>query len=191
MRKLLIVTLSAMLMSPAALAATDQEKALNDLATGEIRSWVAEAIVIDAIRAQNKKNAGISQDRIDKLDKQWRAETKATSRPLIDSVLATALSRHLKGVKEKGKGLYTEIFVMDNKGLNVGQSDVTSDYWQGDEGKWQKTFLVGPDAVFVDEVEFDDSTQTYQAQVNVAIADPDTGKVIGSITVGVNVELLK
>lgn len=191
MRKLLFGILAAMLLSPAALAATDQEKALNDLATGQIRNWVAETIVIDAVRAQNKKNAGLSQDQIDKLDKQWRAETKASSRPLVDSVLATALSQHLMGVKEKGKGLYTEIFVMDNKGLNVGQSDMTSDYWQGDEGKWQKTFLVGPDAVFVDEVEFDESTQSYQAQVNVSIADPDTGKVIGSITVGVNVELLQ
>lgn len=191
MRKLLFGILAAMLLSPAALAATDQEKALNDLATGQIRNWVAETIVIDAVRAQNKKNAGLSQDQIDKLDKQWRAETKASSRPLVDSVLATALSQHLMGVKEKGKGLYTEIFVMDNKGLNVGQSDMTSDYWQGDEGKWKKTFLVGPDAVFVDEVEFDESTQSYQAQVNVSIADPDTGKVIGSITVGVNVELLQ
>jgi hypothetical protein len=180
-----------MLLSPAALAATDQEKALNDLATGQIKAWVAETIVIDAVRAQNKKNADLSQDHIDKLDKQWRAETKASSKPLIDSVLATALSRHLKGVKDKGKGLFTEIFVMDNKGLNVGQSDVTSDYWQGDEGKWKKTFLAGPDTVFVDEVEFDESTQSYQAQVSVSIADPDTKKAIGSITVGVNVELLK
>ncbi len=191
MRKLLFGILAAMLLSPAALAATDQEKALNDLATGQIKSWVADATVIDAVRAQNKKNAGLSQDQIDKLDKQWRAETKASSKPLIDSVLATVLSKHLKGVKDKGAGLFTEIFVMDDKGLNVGQSDVTSDYWQGDEGKWKKTFLAGPNAVFVDEVEFDESTQTYQAQISVSIADPDTGKVIGSITVGVNIELLQ
>jgi hypothetical protein len=33
----------------------------------------------------------------------------------------------------------------------VGQSDVTSDYWQGDEGKWQKTFGTGDaNAIFVD-----------------------------------------
>jgi hypothetical protein len=80
---------------------------------------------------------------------------------------------------------------MDNKGLNVAQSDVTSDYWQGDEAKWKKSFLAGPDGLFIDEVEFDESTQTYQAQVSVSIADPDSGEAIGAITVGVNVELLE
>ena len=43
---------------------------------------------------------------------------------------------------------------MDKFGLNVGQSSVTSDYWQGDEDKFQKTFAVGPDAVFIDEPEY-------------------------------------
>jgi hypothetical protein len=46
--------------------------------------------------------------------------------------------------------MITEMFVMDAKGLNVGQSDVTSDYWQGDEAKWQKTYGAGPGVVFVD-----------------------------------------
>ena len=71
---------------------------------------------------------------------------------------------------------------MDMKGLNVGQSDVTSDYWQGDEAKWQKTYGVGPSAVLIDEVEFDDSSQTYQSQVSIAVV---------AVTVGVNVEMLE
>jgi uncharacterized phage infection (PIP) family protein YhgE len=37
--------------------------------------------------------------------------------------------------------------VKDNKGLNVGQSDVTSDYWQGDEAKWKKSYKMGAGAV--------------------------------------------
>src|SRR3546814_1455058 len=77
---------------------------------------------------------------------------------------------------------------MDNRGLNVGQSDVTSDYWQGDEAKWQKSYQGGADAIFVDEVEMDESTQTFQSQVSMPIVDPATGEVIGAITVGVNVD---
>jgi hypothetical protein len=45
--------------------------------------------------------------------------------------------------------------------------------------------------MFIDEVEFDDSTQTYQVQVSISVADPDSGEAIGAITVGVNVELLQ
>ena len=65
---------------------------------------------------------------------------------------------------------------------------MTSDYWQGDDAKWQKTYQVGPHAVFVDEVEQDESTQRYQTQVSVSIADPVTGEVIGAVTIGIDAE---
>lgn len=190
MRKILPIGVMWCMLSTVAFAANHEKDAVRDLADSQVKAWIAEAMVIDAIRAQNTKHTSLSQADIDALDKQWRAETKASSQPMIDSVLATPLSKYLAGIKQKGAGLFTEIFVMDNRGLNVGQSDPTSDYWQGDEAKWKKTFLAGPGAVFVDDVEFDDSTQTYQSQLSMAITDPDTGKVIGSITVGVNVELL-
>jgi hypothetical protein len=42
--------------------------------------------------------------------------------------------------------------------MNVGQSDVRSDCWQGDEAKWQQTYLKGADAIHIGEVEFDESS---------------------------------
>ena len=86
--------------------------------------------------------------------------------------------------------MISELFVMDAKGLNAGLSDVTSDYMQGDEAKWQKTYQVGPDAVFIDDVEFDESSKAFQSQVSATVVDPATGKAIGAITIGVNVEKL-
>lgn len=190
MRKILLIALSLSLLPVVAFATSHEKDATRKLADSQVKAWTANAAVIDAIRAQNSKHAGLTQAEIDALDKQWRAETGASGGPLMDGVLAAPLSKYLAGVKKEGAGLFTEIFVMDNRGLNVGQSDPTSDYWQGDEAKWKKTFLAGPDAVFVDDVEFDESTQSYQSQLSMAISDPDTGEVIGSITVGVNVELL-
>jgi hypothetical protein len=49
--------------------------------------------------------------------------------------------------KAAAGGVIFEIFIVDNKGLNVAQTDPTLDYMQGDEAKFQKTFLVGPEAV--------------------------------------------
>lgn len=190
MRKILPIGIICSMLSTVAFAASHEKDAIRDLADKQVKSWVTNKAVINAIRAQNDKHARLSQADIDALDKQWRAETKASSSPMIDGVLAAPVSKYLDGVKQKAAGLYTEIFVMDNRGLNVGQSDPTSDYWQGDEAKWKKTFLAGPGAVFVDDVEFDESSQIYQSQLNMAITDPDTGKVIGAITIGVNVELL-
>lgn len=79
---------------------------------------------------------------------------------------------------------------MDNHGLNVGQSEITSDYWQGDEAKWQKTFLADAGSMHISEVEQDEFTQTYQSQLSLSVIDPASGAVIGVITIGTNVEAL-
>ena len=163
---------------------------ITNFANDTVKQWIANPIVINAVKAQNEESASLSQSDIDTLDQQWRAETGAGSRPMIDEILGNELSKFLSGAKVETQGLATEIFVMDNKGLNVGQSDVTSDYWQGDEAKWQKTYLAGSDSLFIDEIEQDESTQTFQSQVSMPTVDPATGEVIGAITVGVNVDAL-
>ncbi len=168
--------------------ANELKEQIRSFAETQIRAWASDPVVIEAVKAQNARNAALTQADIDRLDKQWRAETKAAEKPLINKVLSNRLSAYLKKIKADGKGIYTEIFVMDNKGLNVGQSDVTSDYWQGDEAKWKKSFLAGPDAIFVDEIKEDESTQQFQSQVSIPIVDPATNSTIGAVTVGINVD---
>jgi hypothetical protein len=190
MKKIFIAALITIFLSPTAVVAGEYDGRIRDLVKNQIKGWTTNPAIVAAINSQNGKHATLSQANIDALDKNWRAETKANAKPMNNEMLSRDASKDLAGYKNESAGLFTEIFVMDNKGLNVAQSDVTSDYWQGDEAKWKKTYMVGPDGMFIDEVEFDESTQTYQAQVNLAIADPATGKAIGAITVGVNVELL-
>ena len=79
---------------------------------------------------------------------------------------------------------------MDARGLNVAASGVTSDYWQGDEAKFRETFGKGPRAMHISEVEFDESSQTFQSQLSVPIVDPVTQEPLGAITVGLNAEQL-
>ncbi|SDF27315.1 hypothetical protein [Thalassobaculum litoreum] len=188
--KALGVVATVVAFSAGAASANDFASQITDVLSKQVRPWLSDPTVIEAVKAQNAETAGLSEAEIDALDKQWRAEAEAGSGPLIDKVLAGKLSAFLKKKKAASDGLYSEVFVMDAKGLNVGQSDVTSDYMQGDEDKWQKTYPVGPDAVFIDEVEFDDSSGQFQSQVNATIADPATGQAIGAITIGINVEKL-
>lgn len=193
MKKILLSALStSLLLGLVSMASANEYAAqLKELATTNIKEWSQSSEVVSAIKAQNKTSEGLDQGKIDMLDKQWRAETKGSDKTMINKVLGNSLSTYLKGVKEQSQGLYTEIFVMDMKGLNVGQSDVTSDYWQGDEGKWQKTYGAGPDGMLIGDVEFDDSSQTYQSQISVSIVDPASNTVIGAVTIGVNVEGLE
>jgi len=188
MKKLLISLAAVAFMSTTAMAEDAHVAPIKELVKTQVQAWLNSPEVINAVKAQNAEHAGLSQADIDTLDKKWRAETKASDKPMINKVLSNALSKYLKKVEADSHGLYTEIFVMDNKGLNVGQSNVTSDYWQGDEAKFKKSYGAGNGAVFVDGIEQDESTQQFQSQVSVAISDG--GQVIGAVTIGINVDQL-
>ena len=157
----------------------------------QTRKWLNTDIVDISIGAQNKRYADISQADIDALDKQWRAEREAQDQPLIAATLSNPLSVYLSRIQARSLGLYPEIFVMDVKGLNVGQSSITSDYWQGDEDKYQKTFAVAKDAIFIDEPEWDDDLKIWRVQLNMTLTDPSGANAIGAATVEVNLTELQ
>jgi hypothetical protein len=182
---------STLLLSGQAHAQQDvRTTAVVEFIDRAVRPWLKEPAVVNALIAQNAAHAGLSQADIQDMDARWRAELYSAARPMIEAQLSNALSLYLKGQQRAAQGLITEIFVMDNRGLNVGQSDITSDYWQGDEAKWLKTFGAGPGTLHVDEAERDESTQLMQSQASLPIEDPQTGEVIGAITIGVNLDAL-
>lgn len=164
---------------------------INANVIASVREWSQTPIVIDALKAANRTHQDLSQDQIDALDKTWRAETKVEDQPMIAATMVHPLSSYLIRIQARSLGLYSEVFVMDNKGLNVGQSSVTSDYWQGDEAKYQKTYSVGPDAVFIDEAEFNEDSKTWRVQLNLSVVDPADKRAIGAITVEFNMTELE
>jgi hypothetical protein len=179
----------ALLLCSAAGAQQDiRITAVADFIDSNVRPWLDEPAIINAVIAQNAIHARLGQAAIDKLDARWRTEFSSAARPMIEAQLSNPLSLYLKGQQRAAGGLVTEIFVMDNRGLNVGQSDVTSDYWQGDEAKWQESFGAG--LLHIEEAQRDESTQLMQSQASLPIKDPRTGAVIGTITVGINLDAL-
>ncbi len=188
-RILFLAALAASVSTP--LFADEFEAPLTELAHGELAAWVADPVIVVAVQAQNTANASLTQAEIDGLDAAWRAEVGAAPAPMIDATLASPASVWLRQRQEASAGLVTEVFVMDNRGLNVAQSEVTSDYWQGDEPKWQDTYGVSATALHIAEVELDESTQIYQSQVSMPVVDPATGAAIGAVTFGIDVSLLQ
>jgi hypothetical protein len=182
------VALAMFVGSPAA-AEEAHVAPVKDYLESNVKAWVNDPAIIDAIKAQNAEHANLKQADIDALDQKWRAEVEADAHPMIDGVLSRPISAFLKSKQEASDGTITEIFVMDDKGMNVGQSSTTSDYWQGDEGKFQKSFGAGAGAIFVDDAEKDESTQMLQSQASMTISD-ESGKPIGAITIGVNLDKL-
>ena len=182
--------MAALLSSATFASANEFEPAMQDYLDAEIMGWATNADIVAAIAAQNAQTMGYDQSQIDALDQAWRAEVGMGDTPTITPVITNAASDVLRELVEQSGGRVTEIFIMDMHGLNVAASDVTSDYWQGDEAKFQKTHGMGPDAVHFSEVELDESTQRYQGQISLTINDPATGKPIGAMTVGVDADSL-
>ena len=190
--RLALGMIAALMLSNGIAIAQDNEfsEPLTALAQGEIKNIAANPALIAAIVAQNATTSGYDQAKIDALDQQWRAEVDAASKPLIDATLSNEASVYLAKVQEDSAGMFTEIIATDAKGLNAAQSTISSDYWQGDEDKWSKTYGAGPDAIFIDGAEKDESTQMLQSQGSIAIKDPASGEAIGAITVGINLDAL-
>jgi hypothetical protein len=160
-------------------------KSVTDYVRANVKPWLSDPIVVNAVKAQNVESAKLTNYQINKLDNGWIDRSKQ----LIDSKMNNELSTFLRKKKEGANGVIFEIFVFDNKGLNVGQTDLTQDFNQGDEAKYWKTYQVGPDAIFVDKVEKDHDKNISQASLT--IKDPATGQAIGAVTVGVDVDKLK
>lgn len=177
-----LLSFSLLALTPSAFAL--DEAGAKALIAEKMNSWALDPTLIDAVKAQNMETNGYDQTKIDELDKKWKDSDFST----IDKVMKSKLSDYLRGVVTRSDDLFTEIIVMDAKGLNVGISDKSSDYWQGDEDKFTKTFGVGPDAIHLGKVELDDSTQMSQQQISFTLVHD--GVSIGAVTVGLNVDKL-
>ncbi len=157
-----------------------------------VADWISSEPIIAAIRLQNEQHAELTAAEIDELDKAWRAEiaSEGNDRPFVQRVMDNAASKFLKQQQRQANWMIVEIIVMDAKGLNVALSTPSSDYWQGDEDKHQKTFQAGTDEPFIDAVEYEAETGLLLSQVNRTLFDPTTGAPIGAVTVSVNMNKL-
>lgn len=185
---LLLASSTAALSEP---PAPDVKRLITDAVIADINVWLKNEIVTMSIEAQNKRLTKLTQAEIDALDQQWVKEREVADKPLIAATLSNPLSVYLNRIQGRSLGLFAEIFVMDQNGLNVGQSSITSDYWQGDEGKFQKTFQVAKDAIFIDDAEWDDEAKVWRTQVNFTLTDASGNTPIGAATVEINLTELE
>ncbi len=164
-----------------ALAGEPAPAKVKTLATTKLKALGTDATIVAAVKAANAEGRTLAQ--IKTRDAEWQKTPgiDANMKALMDNTCGKYLH------KLQGEMPYlAEAFVMDNQGANVAMSDKTSDYWQGDEPKWQESYKGGAGAVHIGEVKFDDSTQTYMVQISVPVMD--AGHAIGAVTFGVDVD---
>ncbi len=190
MKRTAVFVLAFVCTAPMAFAQDYQAK-LAAYYEANLRALSSAPELVAAVVAANTTNAGLDQASIDAMDAAWKAEVGTTATPTISPILDNAAAEYLRGTVAASGGTILEAFATDALGLNVAVSAPTSDMWQGDEDKFTKVFPMGPDAVFYGDVELDESTQTYQAQISIPVVDPATKTVIGTLTVGLNADTLQ
>jgi hypothetical protein len=187
MKKILVLIFVSMFMIVSAGIVCAGEKApqkVIELANSTLAGHGMDPVIVEAVKAENSKGKTLSQ--IQEMDAKWKAHAGIAD--YMKAIMDSECGKYLRTVQNSAP-YYAEIFVMDNQGANVAMTDKTSDYWQGDEAKFKKSFNGGAGSVFVDEVEFDDSAQAYLVQVSVPVKDGD--KVIGAITFGIDVDKIQ
>lgn len=168
------------------LTSADVQAAVQQLVRTEIRPWLRDKIILEALRAQNRETAGVSPARIQQLEKQWQEEYVSGAHELIEAIMERPVSRYLRRVKLDGVGLYREIYLMDAVGLLTGAVDPDNAYWYGETPDWLQSFKAGPDAVYISSLEFDESALAWVIQISVPVVDPKTDVPIGAISVSLD-----
>ena len=172
------ILLSLVLTSAALAQSAQTTQRLLDAEAAKLRAWGNDPVIIAAVRAQNSKRVTIS--RIKELDAAWSAGKNGE---LVKQVTTGACADFLRKLVATN-ARYRETFMMDDRGALVCATQRTSDYWQGDEAKWQRAFADGKGAVFIDRPRFDESTSQNLAQISIPVME--NGRAIGVITVGVS-----
>jgi hypothetical protein len=160
------------------------EAKVKTFAKDKLLPLVTDEVWVREIKAQNAKK--VTLDEIKKIDEAWiKAEEEL---PIQKEKLSNACAQEVRKIASAIPAL-RETFVMDDQGANVGQNNLTSDFWQGDEDKWQKTFAGGKGGIDIGKAKFDKSANATLQQVSLPIIDAD-GSVIGAVTFGIAIDSL-
>ncbi|MBB3134198.1 hypothetical protein FHS26_001914 [Rhizobium pisi] len=162
---------------------------VRDYVERRVRQMVKTPLVLNAIAEQNVEFGNVSEMDMRVLDETYRSEVIQHHLQMVKLLLDKSVSHYLKAMQDASQGAIVEFFVTDSHGLNVGQSAITTDYWQGDEEKYLKTFANGSREIFIDRAERNESTQMLETQASFVVMDGQD-RPIGVATVTIAVDAL-
>ena len=149
---------------------------------------VQDRVIVSEVRKSNERNKNLSLQDILKLDKQWREAPNDDN--FIQGFLNNAVAVRLIEFQNTSAG-FPEIFVVDMYGLNVGQTNKTTDFYQADEDWWVRSYNKGAGLAFHGPIEFDESAQKVAIALYVPVVDPTTNRVIGVTKAIVDIASIK
>jgi len=127
-------------------------------------------------------------------DSKWQALAPERSTELARAILELPGSRALHAWKLTHQELVTEAMLTNNMGTLTAMSQLTSDYWQGDEPKFNQVVenlragLSGLDVIFLSDIRYDASTSRFQVTVSAPVGPVTNNIPKGIIALGLDIE---
>lgn len=163
----------------------ENEQSLANLVE-PLSRWLASDWVREPVLLGNARNQYLSIEAINRIDQQWIEEVRTGEFDLIAEVLSRDLSTRLALIRRQSQGVFSELFITDIHGTTLGTSDITSDWFQGDEGPFD-AIVTRREPVQIEAIAYDESTRRFLSQIALPIRDTN-GDLIGMLVAGVNVE---
>lgn len=161
---------------------------VRDLLYRKIERWKRLPKLEEFLKTQNQKNERLKQATILERDKKWRKAFAENDFSYPIGLIDQELSAHLREIKKQSMDMITEIIITDERGLNLAISDMTSDYWQGDEAKFIEAFGKPVSALYFSDIIYDESTRRFQIHLSVPLFTEQNLTPLGVMIFGVDVE---
>ena len=160
---------------------------IEDLLNVKIRFATHMGFIPSLVRAvENQNNLSISLADIKANDESWKKADEG-SNTLIRRVTQNDVAKYFQRRVENNPAI-DEVFLTDNQGANVAAFPPTSDYWQGDEDKWSRSYNNGDGVVYIGPLEYDESTKKTQVQISAPVVSQN--ETIGVLVLGVSVNYI-
>jgi hypothetical protein len=170
-------------------AVSDYERQqIKELLTRKIERWKRLPKLEALLMERNLKSRRFTKQEITERDKKWTRDFLQNDFSYSISLVDQELSAQLREIKKQSQDMITEVIITDARGLNVAISNMTSDYWQGDEEKFTEVFTKPVNTMYFGEINYDESTKRFQLQLSVPLYTEEKFEPLGVMVFGVDVE---
>ena len=119
-----------------------------------LKKYLNSRVVLNSISESNTKHKNITHSTVLELDRKWRSAKGLDD--FIKSYLINPCSVHLLDLQDEDDS-FVEVFITDKHGLNVCQTNKTSDLYQADEQWWKNCFAKDTSEATYGDIEYDES----------------------------------
>ncbi len=165
-----------------------ERQQIKELLIRKIERWKRLPKLESLLIERNLKTRRFSKQEIAERDKKWTQAFMRNDFSYSIELVDQEMSAQLREIKKQSQDVVTEIIITDARGLNFAISDMTSDYWQGDEAKFTEVFSKPANTMHFGDINYDESTKRFQLQLSVPLYTEEKFEPLGVMVFGIDVE---